>query len=82
MLENDLLSDPLGRLDQKLWDGMSMGMKFLSKSGDMHGEYVFLYEAPVQHIGDACAQLVRQSKNSREFFDTTTNFNIKYEIKY
>jgi hypothetical protein len=48
----------------------------------MHGACIFLYEAPIQHIGDAWAQLARQSKNSREFFDSATNFNIKYKIKY
>jgi hypothetical protein len=29
----------------------------------MYGAYMFLYEAPVQYIGDVCAQLERREKN-------------------
>jgi len=39
-----------------------MGMKFLSKLGNMYEAYVFLYEAPAQHNGDVCTQLERREK--------------------
>ena len=36
------------------WD--VYGDEVLSKKGDMYGAYVFLYEAPEKHKGDACTQ--------------------------